>query len=253
MKSILAVLYSGEGDPEVLKALAIRLNLAYFSCIGELPGSVLICLSFRNNALVLLDQNLFKKGGLCVQIEHRPGEQRSWPIAKNSPLAQAVGKKTKRILDVTCGWGQDSLALFRMGYQVICLERSAVMHALLENGFQRLSEMDWVRQLQPILPELIHTDSIDYLSNACLPQVDCIYIDPMFPEKKKKSALAKKPMTLLRTVLGDDLDKNQLFVAAQNSECKRLVIKCPHDAPLVLSGVEFSVKSKLVRYDVYIQ
>jgi 16S rRNA (guanine1516-N2)-methyltransferase len=36
----------------------------------------------------------------------------------------------------------------------------------------------------------------------------------MFPAKRKKSALPKKSMLVLRDLLGDDMDKDALFAAA---------------------------------------
>ena len=76
-------------------------------------------LSWRDGCLKLLDKELLKKGGLVVDIEPRNGEQRSWPAPKQGPLAQALGRKTRTVVDATTGWGQDSLHIFRMGYELL--------------------------------------------------------------------------------------------------------------------------------------
>lgn len=209
-------------------------------------------LAYRHGALKLLDKQTLKKGGLLVEIEPRPGEQHSYPAPKKDLLAQAVGKKTETIVDATCGWAQDSLALFRMGYQLTCIERSPVMAALIADGLQRLAVKDWVLNRELQVPQLLVGNAIDLL--AQLPQTpDCIYLDPMFPPKRKKSAATRKSMAVLRDILGDDLDKQQLFDAAMQTAGKRVVVKGPDDAEPLGGSPSMSFNSKLLRYDVYLK
>ena len=209
-------------------------------------------LSYRDGRLKLLDKALLKKGGLSVDIEPRPGEQRSWPAPKKGALAQALGRKTKTIVDATTGWGQDSLHIFRMGYELRCIERSPVMVELLIDGFKRLSKTDWVMNLDIQLPELISGNAIEVLSKLEI-NPECIYIDPMFPPKRKKSALPKKSMTILRDLLGDDEDKEQLFEMAYQTATKRVVVKSPDYAEPIAGKPSESFSGKLLRYDVYLK
>lgn len=208
-------------------------------------------LSYRDDALKLLDQQSLKKGGLSVEIEPRPGEQHSYPAPKKDLLAHAVGKKTQSIVDATCGWAQDSLALFRMGYQVTCIERSPIMAALIADGLQRLANKDWVLKRQLTVPNLLVGNAIELLEQ--LPeQAECVYLDPMFPPKRKKSAATRKSMAILRDILGDDLDRHQLFEAAMAAAGKRVVVKCPDDAEPLGGQPSMSYSGKLLRYDVYL-
>ncbi|MEY3882689.1 MAG: hypothetical protein RIQ94_3485, partial [Pseudomonadota bacterium] len=200
--------------------------------------------------LKLLDKELLKKGGLVVDIEPRHGEQRSWPAPKQGALAQALGRKTKTVVDATTGWGQDSLHIFRMGYELICIERSPIMSELLADAFQRLAQVDWMQNLNLQPPQLISGNAITLLANLNT-SPDCIYLDPMFPPKRKKSALAKKSMTVLRDLLGDDHDKEQLFSAAIAACGKRVVVKSPDYAEPLGGKPTESFQGKLLRYDVY--
>lgn len=192
------------------------------------------------------------KSGLYVDIEHRQGEQRSWPIPKTGALAQALGRKTKTIVDATAGWGRDSLAMFRMGFEVTCIERSSIMAALLADGFRRLSEQPWMWQLELTPPQLLTGDAIELLGQLSF-QPDCIYLDPMFPPKRKKSALAKKSIMRLRELVGDDDDKTQLFEAALTAAGKRVVVKSPDYAEPLGGKPNESFHGKLLRYDVYLK
>ena len=249
----LAVVYS---DPCLLAAsetLAARLAvplLELHSLSKDTQQDFYLC--YRDDCLKLLDRQTLKKGGLIVEVDPRPGEQHSYPAPKKDLLAQAVGKKSKTIVDATTGWAQDSLAMFRMGYEMQCIERSPVMAALIEDGFQRLAQKDWVqsRQLQP--PKLLVGNAIELLQQ--LPEApDCIYVDPMFPAKRKKSALAKKAMTMLRDILGDDEDREDLFAAAWQATGKRVVVKSPDYAEPIAGKPSESYQGKLLRYDVYLK
>ncbi len=209
-------------------------------------------LAYRDGALKLLDRALLKKGGLLVNIEPRPGEQHSWPAPRKNQFAQAIGKHSQTVVDATTGWAQDALALFRMGFQVSCIERSPVMAALIADGLQRLQQKDWVQRRQLTVPELLVGDSIQLLDSLPF-NPDCIYLDPMFPPKRKKSAMAKKSMTLLRDILGDDLDRQQLFDTAFQKTAKRVVVKSPDYAEPLGGKPELVFKGKLLRYDVYLR
>jgi 16S rRNA (guanine1516-N2)-methyltransferase len=246
----LAVLCQQTKTLEQSIALAQRLDIPLYNDIDQQITEPFF-LVWREDCLKLLDQALLKKGGLSVDIEPRYGEQHSWPAPKKGSLAQAIGRKTKTIVDATTGWGQDSLHVFRMGYSIRCIERSPVMHELLKDGFIRLSAKEWVLQLSLKVPELLFGNACDVLSTL-EDKPECIYIDPMFPAKRKKSALAKKSMTILRDLLGDDEDKEQLFAAAMNTATKKVVVKCSEYAQPLAAKPNESFKSKLLRYDVYL-
>ena len=233
--------------------LAERLNVPLVE-IGsaDLTIQANYFLSYRDNCLKLLDVQTLKKGGLAVEIEPRQGEQRSYPAPKNGLLAMAIGKKTHTVIDATTGWAQDSLSIFRMGYDIQCIERSPVMVELIQDGFARLAQKSWMQNRQLQAPKLLIGNAIELLSS--LPeQPDCIYIDPMFPPKRKKTALSKKAMTILRDILGDDLDRNDLFTAAMQAAGKRVVVKCPDDAEVLAGKPSQSFQGKLLRYDVYLK
>ena len=247
----LAVLHQGAEHKQQSQDLAERLSVPFYEKIDkECPESFF--LSWREGCLKLLDKELLKKGGLVVDIEPRNGEQRSWPAPKQDALAHALGKKTKTVIDATTGWGQDSLHIFRMGYELTCIERSPVMAELLADGFNRLAELDWMQNLKLQSPKLIKGNAIDLLAAFDSPP-DCIYLDPMFPPKRKKSALPKKSMVVLRDLLGDDQDKVMLFDAALKATGKRVVVKSPDYAEPLGGKPSESYQGKLLRYDVYLK
>ncbi len=253
----LAVLYPGQGDILPFQQLAERLGVPLLQLPNDRQEDFF--LSWRDGCLKLFDtvvgatgRSPLQKGGLAVDIEPRNGEQRSWPAPKDGALAQALGRKTRTVVDATTGWGQDSLHIFRMGYELLCIERSPVMAELLTDGFARLAQQDWMQRLNLEPPRLLQGNAIELLANLET-QPDCIYLDPMFPPKRKKSALAKKSIMVLRDLLGDDQDKEQLFEAALNAAGKRVVVKSPDYAEPLGGKPSQSFQGKLLRYDVYLK
>ncbi|MEQ1738423.1 MAG: class I SAM-dependent methyltransferase [Methyloglobulus sp.] len=249
----IAVLYDGQGDniaPSEQLATKLGIGLIASTEIG-LNKELQFCLSWRDGCLSLLDKDNINKAGLTVEIDHRQGEQRSWPIAKTGALAQALGRKTRTVVDATAGWGQDSLAMFRMGYDVLSIERSPIMAELLADGFGRLAKLEWMQHLKLAPPQLLVGSAIEMLEQLPF-QPDCIYLDPMFPPKRKKSALAKKSIMVLRDLVGDDMDKEQLFVTAFKVAGKRVVVKSPDYAEPLGGKPSESFHGKLLRYDVYL-
>jgi len=239
-------------DTERSRLLAERLAVPLLESEQLKTTDIEFFLAYRDGCLKLMDRQSLKKGGLAVDIEPRPGEQHSYPAPKKDLLAQAVGKKSRSVVDATTGWAQDSLALFRMGYEVVCIERSPIMAALIADGFQRLAQKEWVvkRELSP--PALLRGNAIELLSGL-IERPDCIYLDPMFPPKRKQSAATRKSMAILHDILGYDLDRHALFDAAMAASAKRVVVKSPDYAEPLGGKPSESYQGKLLRYDVYLR
>jgi 16S rRNA (guanine1516-N2)-methyltransferase len=143
-----------------------------------------------------------------------------------------------------------------VGASVTMLERSPVIAALLEDALKRIEEL-------PELSErlsLVKGDATDYIlerganNNEAL--ADVIYLDPMFPHKKK-SALVKKEMRAFQQLLGEDMDSARLLEAALQYAGNRVVVKRPSYAePIELASgrkPNTAIESKKHRFDVYIQ
>lgn len=179
-----------------------------------------------------------------------------YPASKKNILAQAVGKKTRTIVDATGGWGGDSLALCAQGYIVTLLERDWLLAGFLREAMRRLDDSDWAKRHDVSVPQVYAVDAVDYfLSTNC--QVDCVYLDPMFPPKRKSSALAKKDMQVLHRWLPPQADSESLFEAAWQTQVRRVAVKRPDygaalGQPLGVTPSE-QFDSKLLRYDVYLR
>lgn len=187
-----------------------------------------------------------------IDIEKIVNQQFSYPAAKQGAFNQAIGKKTKTILDTTGGWGGDALLMCAQGYTVTIIERNPIMALLLKDAMARLSETSWAKANQINSPKVINADAIEYFNNNEV-RHDCVYLDPMFPTKRKKSAAVNKNMQLLQWLIGEDCDAKKLASNALASNGSRLVVKRPNYAEPLLDKPTVQFSSKLVHYDVYLK
>lgn len=176
-------------------------------------------------------------------------QQRSYPAPKQGAFNQALGKKSRRIIDATGGWGADALLMCSQGYQVTIIERNPLMALMISDAMQRLSNTDWAIDNAVHVPEVVCENAITALKDESL-QGDCVYLDPMFPPKRKKSAAVNKQMKFLHWLVGEDADASELVQATLVS-FKRLAVKRPDYAEPLFRKPNEQFSSKLVHYDVY--
>ena len=185
-------------------------------------------------------------------LAHRQqfGGGRGQAIAKAMGLKQG---KNPKVLDVTAGLARDAYILATLGCRMTLVEKSPILSILIQDGINRGLDNE---QSAAILSEhfTIHNqDAINFLKNMKKSQYpDIIYLDPMFPERKK-SALVKKDMQILQRLLGKDENSKALLETALDHAVKRVVVKRPIHAPhLTEKQPDTSIHSKKTRYDIYI-
>lgn len=174
---------------------------------------------------------------------------------KKEAIAKAVGLKGQdslKVLDATAGLGRDAFVLASLGCKVDMIERSPIVAALLADGLRRakqeLNLSQWLNQRM----SLHHGVAVDLLSNWQHEQPDVVYLDPMFPHRKK-SAAVKKEMRLFQQLLGPDEDANLLLEPALALAKKRVVVKRPSGAPyLADKKPQIEMQGKANRFDVYL-
>jgi len=134
------------------------------------------------------------------------------------------------------------------------LERSAIIFTLIENAIERASLNE---KFEPILKQgftVLNCDANDYIKEQLSTdaiQPDVIYIDPMYPHRKK-SALVKKDMQILQRLHGADDNADALLENALLLAKKRVVIKRPAQAETISKKKPNTcIKSKKTRYDIY--
>jgi 16S rRNA (guanine1516-N2)-methyltransferase len=161
---------------------------------------------------------------------------------------------TPSILDTTAGLAGDAFVLATLGCSVTMLERSQILFMLIDDAFERASLNE---DFKPIIKQgftAINSDANDYIKqqlSAGNTAPDVIYIDPMYPDRKK-SALVKKDMQILQRLHGEDENAAELLGNALSYAKKRVVVKRPlHAETLSEKKPNTCIKSKKTRYDIY--
>ena len=153
-------------------------------------------------------------------------------------------------IDATAGFGQDSILLAAAGFSVKLYEKNPVIAALLEDALCRAKECPELKDAAGRM-ELAGTDSIEAMK-ALNKAPDVIYLDPMFP-KRKKSALIKKKFQLLQQLETPCENEIELFEAALAAQPHKIVVKRPaKGAYLADRRPSYSLAGKAVRYDVFV-
>lgn len=196
-----------------------------------------------------------KLGAICVDfVGGTMAHRRRFGGGRGEAVAKAVGVKKgylPDVVDATAGLGRDAFVLASIGCRVRLLERHPVVAALLDDGLQRAyadPEIGgWMRERM----QLLHASGIEVLATLS-PTPDVVYLDPMYPHKTK-SALVKKEMRVFQSLVGADLDADDLLTPARAVARKRVVVKRPDYAePLANQQASAAISTKNHRFDLYV-
>lgn len=223
-------------SPELKKNLDRVRNELQIQEVQDPSGSYFV---YDQDGLTLIDEEL---GKLHLDFMTSVDYIRKAHRGKNELIAKALGlsKGKVKIFDATMGLAQDAWFLAQLGAEIEGCERSPVVYLLLADALQRARE--------PLL-QIHYGDSIQWLRSHPT-AYSSVYIDPMFPEKKK-SALPRKEMRIFKKWVGEDLDATDLLKTALESTAERVVVKRPLRAEALAAGVIHSFEGQTVRYDLY--
>ena len=160
-------------------------------------------------------------------------------------------RSLRRVLDLTAGWGGDSLALATHGQQVLMLEQDDLVFAITAHALDCLRASASGAALAARM-QIRHGNALDLLRQADPSETfDCIYIDPMFPSHRSGAKPAKS-MQILQA-LTTNFDIEDCFELALTRALRRVVVKRPAKGPALTDlQPDLEHREKTVRYDVYL-
>jgi 16S rRNA (guanine1516-N2)-methyltransferase len=173
---------------------------------------------------------------------------------KQQAVAKAIGVTSKdkpTVLDATAGLGEDAFVLASLGCQMQLVERHPVVAILLQDAIARAkqSEDEALRAIVSLMA--CYAGDIRHGGLTQISQPDVVYLDPMFPERKK-TALVKKEMRIIKALVGDDPDADELLPVAMEIAKKRVVVKRPTQAPFLMKKKpHHQLLGKANRFDIY--
>jgi 16S rRNA (guanine1516-N2)-methyltransferase len=171
--------------------------------------------------------------------------------ARAMPIVKALGD-ARTVVDATAGLLGDAFLLAVAGFEVTAVERSALVYLVAKDGLARAERDPRIAELLGGRLKLVQADAREWLAArvGTTDAPDAVVIDPMFPPKRRKSALPRKEMVALRELVGADLDAADLLCAARACAQMRVVLKRGDDAP-ELAKADWSIEGTTVRFDVW--
>lgn len=199
-----------------------------------------------NYALWAVDDHLeLRRAGDRRGLWMRPADV-ARRAAGSTELARACGLVGRsqpsagvRALDAMAGWGMDGILLARLGCAVVMVERHPLLHALLE---------DFVRRAGLADVEVRLGDGYDWLQGS--QRYGIVYLDPMFPERRKRALPGKRMQYLMELGAGSERPLETWLQAARRAASGRVVLKRRLHDP-VIAAPDWQIRGRAIRYDVY--
>ncbi|NMP30677.1 class I SAM-dependent methyltransferase [Thalassotalea sp. M1531] len=250
-----AVAYVHSTDADYAKKIANKWSFLYIGDIAAASNHKRLefILQVNDQVLELIKLDEPKLTPIKVDfVEGAVAHRRKFGGGRGQDIAKAVGLKhgfTPNTLDATAGLGRDAFVLASLGCKVTLIERNPVVAALLDDGIERAKLNIEVSEIAQHM-KLIHQSSISEMTE--LDSFDVVYLDPMYPHKEK-SAQVKKEMRVFQSLVGADLDADQLLAPALKLADYRVVVKRPTYAGyLDDKKPSTEIKMKKNRFDVYV-
>ena len=256
------ITYSDIRLQQAAETLAGKLDLPLveFSGVKHIPeGEVDYFLEYASDGLCLRPAVRTNHGPVRCNFNSGANvHRRRYGGGNGQAIAKAVGVSGKfqpQVLDLTAGLGGDAFVLAGLGCELQMLERNPIVYSLLADGLQRASSegLDDT-ELASIMARmtLLEGDSAAYLKALPADQLnDIVYLDPMFPERKK-SAKVKKEMQAFHGIVGADEDAVGLLDLALARARYRVVVKRSASAGhLADRAPTYSLEGKSTRFDVF--
>lgn len=256
------VVDENSSDCSRAEALAKRLNLPLHIGFSNTPVGCAhqgeFVLSYTDEGLKLVPTGKGASGPVwCDFVGGAVAHRRQFGGGKGQMIAKAVGvgkRPELSVLDATAGMGRDAFVLATLGCRVTLRERHVIVSELLADGLLRAKRSgDAAVEDIAARMTLDPRDSLGVLSDdAPLSSVDVVYLDPMFPVRRK-SAKVKKEMLAFHQLVGADEDSDQLLPLALQQAKYRVVVKRSKPAPFLNQmKPTYQLLGKSSRFDIYV-
>lgn len=258
--------------------LSVHLGLPVCRDPGEVGQTFDLAVLLDADGLSLFDGKMTLRGDLTHMLPRlMPGKLSAELLVRAAKLKNPGPAPVA--IDCTAGLGEDSLLLAAMGYTVHLFEHDLITAALLDDALRKARSSEYPDNRpgtpQPsenpdsALRKARSSDDTAILADAAsrmilhredsLPALsalrgrpvapDLIYLDPMFPARKKSGLITKK-LQILQMLESPCAEEADLLSAAIEANPRRIVIKRPLKGPF-LADVKpaYSIKGKAIRYD----
>jgi len=206
----------------------------------------------KPEGLTLVSGELSLRGDFSAMKDRlKPNNLNGEMLVRAARVKSPLNGDTPVAVDATAGLGEDSFLLAAAGFKVYLFEKNPTIAALLKDALERARKDSSVAEIAARMT-FMEGDSIEGMT-VLSERPDVIYLDPMFPERKK-SGLIKKKFQLLQLLERPCDDENGLLSAAIAVSPAKIVIKRPAKAP-ALGGIKpsYTISGNSIRYDCIVK
>ncbi|MFW2178374.1 MULTISPECIES: class I SAM-dependent methyltransferase [unclassified Moraxella] len=233
-------------NQKTLSNFAVEANI-FISIIKGLP--TLLYYSGDNN-----DKNQQNYELLKISPNWQSLTKRIVSAGRKSELLLQATKLTSamRAIDMTAGFGQDSLILASTGAKVAMIEQNPLMFLLLQFEYQHMQQNpNWQKLLSRLTLHFGNaTDIVPTLA-----QVDVVYLDPMFPPDSYSAKVNKNMQVLHQLAEPPTHDEELILLNIAKNQCVdggKVIVKRPKNAPFLANlPPQDSIANEAVRFDSY--
>ena len=167
-------------------------------------------------------------------------------------IKKALGKSLNplNIFDATAGMLADTMIFLSLDHKVVACEQSKIIYLLIKDACERAkTSLPFMDNLT-----LLNGDARDIYNEKKDIDYDVIYLDPLYP-KTNKASKGSGEIDLLRKIIDLEGIKDagdSIFNTFQSANCKKIILKRPIKAPLICNKINYQIKGKSTRFDIYI-
>ncbi len=155
------------------------------------------------------------------------------------------------LADTTAGWARDSWLLAYRGFHLTLFERNPYLQLLLRQGIKRAQSTPSIAAIAKRL-SLEAQDAINHLQTQTTSAYSAIYLDPMYPNKRKNAKVKKDMQALHQLLGGEEQDAQTLLQLSRAKAQQRTIVKRPQGAPLLSPDAPtYQIHAPNTRFDVY--
>ncbi len=164
----------------------------------------------------------------------------------------ALGSACPAVLDATGALLRDAALFASWGCAVVAVERVPAIYLLAADGLRRAAADPALAALAARM-RVVLGDAVDVLRGLGeADRPDVIYLDPMYPEARRKAALPSKELQLVRALAGEDDTGAELLAVARQTARDRVVVKRPLRAPPLGAAPTATFEGETTRFDMYL-
>ena len=233
-------------DAEAIQYISDYLSM---EIVNEIPlsGSFL---DLRESGLHFTKDSTNLSSSLHIDFLSGPMGWRLKRTDHETSLKKAIGKNKEdmTIFDGTAGLLSDTIIFLALGHKVIACEQSKIIFLLVNDALER------AKTELPFLENLVLLNGKSEILYKETQNIDIVYLDPMYPEPSK-NVLRSGDISTINHILhieNIDDDGDAIFFSIKDSNFKKIILKRPIKADIIDKNINYQVKGKSTRFDIYI-